>query len=62
MLLHVRAERSIACCRSLLIAPFAPSPPSRQIFRAINPKAVYRNELYGYLHPHVCGCTCWLAD
>lgn len=24
-----------------------------QVFRAINPKAVTRNELYGYLHPQV---------
>ena len=28
-----------------------PSSLAPQVFRAINPKAVTRNELYGYLHP-----------
>ena len=39
----------------------------RTVVRPINPKAVTRNELYGYLHPQVCvgicvlGCVgvCW---
>ena len=26
-------------------------PSAAQVFRPINPKAVTRNELYGYLHP-----------
>lgn len=26
-----------------------------QVFRAINPKGVTRNELYGYLHPQARG-------
>lgn len=36
---------------SLVLNLLSPLFPALQVFRAINPKAVTRNELYGYLHP-----------
>lgn len=29
----------------------------KSVYRPINPKAVTRNELYGYLHPQACLCA-----